>query len=96
MTDEEILNSWRLDSDVTPSDDEWRDISSNDLLDLIRRVREDERQRCAVACEIIEIKWWEKYKKGNDPEFRGNQHTEGKSDGAAECAAAIRNRKDQP
>jgi len=51
--DEEILHIWRLDSDVTPRNYEWRDIYRSDLIDLIRRVREDEREKCADFAEDL-------------------------------------------
>jgi hypothetical protein len=45
-----------------------------------------ERERCAKVCDDLEVSIWHQYKK----ERRNNSHTEGRSDGAGECAAAIR------
>ena len=47
-----------------------------------------ERERCAKICESIENSYWKDYKAG-----RYSTHTEGMSDGAGECAAAIRAQK---
>lgn len=44
-----------------------------------------ERERCAKVCEGIESGYWRQYKDG-----RYSSHVEGMSDGAGECAAAIR------
>jgi hypothetical protein len=45
-----------------------------------------ERERCAKLCDELERSIWDEYKKGH----RSSGHTEGRSDGAAECAALIR------
>jgi hypothetical protein len=48
-----------------------------------------ERERCAKLCEDLEARVWRTYKNGG----AANQHTEGRSDGAGECAALIREEK---
>lgn len=45
-----------------------------------------EREECAKVCEELEVKMWAEYKTGYA------KHDEGRSDGATECAAAIRAR----
>jgi len=47
-----------------------------------------ERERCAKICESVENGYWKDYKAG-----RYSTHTEGMSDGAGECAAAIRSQQ---
>jgi hypothetical protein len=46
-------------------------------------------QACAAACDDTELRHWNAYKTGHGPE-RGSDYTQGKSDGASECAAALR------
>jgi len=87
MKDEEILNQWRLDSDVTPRNYEWRDIYRSDLIDLIRRVREDERDKCAKVSEEIQ------FAAAFDAECGGSWKP---AVIARDIAAAFRNRKEQP
>jgi hypothetical protein len=48
-----------------------------------------ERERCAKLCDDLEARVWRTYKNGG----AANQHTEGRSDGAGECAALIREEK---
>lgn len=55
-----------------------------------------EREACALACDEIEVRLWALYK-GRPPHTgteagRACPHVEGRSDGAGECAAAIRAR----
>ena len=45
-----------------------------------------ERERCARLCEDLERSIWDEYKAG----YRSSSYTEGRSDGAGECAVAIR------
>lgn len=54
-------------------------------------VAKAEREACAQVCERFEIQHWRGYK-DNNPATRCNPHKEGLSDGAGECAAAIRAR----
>jgi len=59
-----------------------------------------EREACALVCDEISDDRWAAYK--NRPPYEGNettrysQHTEGESDGAENCAAAIRAREKKP
>lgn len=55
----------------------------------VQLARADEREKCAKVCEQIELGSWAEYKTGNGP-GRACEHVEGISDGAAQCAAAIR------
>lgn len=54
---------------------------------------ERERERFSKICDEIASKHWQAYKRGSDPATRANPHTEGQSDGAGECADAIRETK---
>ena len=45
-----------------------------------------ERERCAKLCDDLEAAIWREYKDSTG----ASSHTEGRSDGAGECAAAIR------
>jgi hypothetical protein len=54
---------------------------------------QEERERCAEICATYARKKWDAYKRGAGPD-RGNPHTEGESDGADNCAAAIRAQKE--
>jgi hypothetical protein len=54
---------------------------------------QEERERCAEICATYAHKKWDAYKRGAGPD-RGNPHTEGESDGADNCAAAIRAQKE--
>lgn len=51
-----------------------------------------EREACAKACEAIEAERWKAYKTGTPEQWRGHPFVEGQSDGAEQCAAAIRAR----
>jgi hypothetical protein len=48
-----------------------------------------ERERCAKLCDEYEAKKYAAYKHGNSPE-RASDYVQGLSDGAGDCAAAIR------
>lgn len=55
-----------------------------------------EREACLLACEAIETDRWALYKgwspyKGTE-DGRASEHTQGQSDGASDCAAAIKAR----
>jgi hypothetical protein len=63
---------------------------------LVALARADEREACAKVCDDIGEDLWSLYK-GRAPytgkeEGRADMHVQGKSDGADECAAAIRAR----
>jgi hypothetical protein len=63
---------------------------------LVALARADEREACARVCDDIGEDLWSLYK-GRAPytgkeEGRADMHVQGKSDGADECAAAIRAR----
>jgi hypothetical protein len=63
---------------------------------MIAVARADEREACAKVCDDIGEDLWSLYK-GRAPytgkeEGRADMHVQGKSDGADECAAAIRAR----
>lgn len=50
-----------------------------------------EMEACAKLCDDLEVDFWKLYKSRHEV-GSGREHTEGKSDGATECAAAIRAR----
>ena len=57
-----------------------------------------EREACAKVCDEIAISNWDAYKGRIEPVDRDklyNPHIEGMSDGADECAAAIRARSEK-
>lgn len=54
-----------------------------------------EREACAKACEAIEAERWSAYKTGTPEQGRGHPFVEGQSDGAEQCAAAIRARSEK-
>jgi hypothetical protein len=63
---------------------------------MVALARADEREACAKVCDDIGEDLWSLYK-GRAPytgkeEGRADMHVQGKSDGADECAAAIRAR----
>jgi hypothetical protein len=67
---------------------------------LVALARADEREACAKVCDDIGEDLWSLYK-GRAPytgkeEGRADMHVQGKSDGADECAAAIRARSCPP
>jgi hypothetical protein len=57
--------------------------------ELVRAAVLAERERCAVLCDEYEAKKYAAYKHGNSPE-RASDYVQGLSDGAGDCAAAIR------
>jgi hypothetical protein len=59
------------------------------LRDVLATARREERERCAAVCDAIEIDLWHRYKHGEGYD-RGNPHNSAASDGATQCAAAIR------
>lgn len=65
------------------------------LRDRINRAVAAEREACAKACEAIEAERWKAYKTGTPEQWRGHPFVEGQSDGAEQCAAAIRARSDK-
>ena len=66
------------------------DTVSSRMVELFaNRVAEIERERCARLCEGLAVSHWEEYKRSGGL-VAGNSHTEGLSDGADECALAIR------
>ena len=52
--------------------------------------REQALEEAAKACDALEVQWHHEYKGIVPSEHRGSQHHEGKSDGATDCAEAIR------
>jgi hypothetical protein len=68
------------------------DISEDALIGFARLAREDMREQCAKVCDHTANKKWAAFKHApmDSPE-RGNVYVEGESDGATECAEAIRN-----
>ena len=67
--------------------DDWADLFTADQLrardlEIVRLVLE----AAASECRAIELAAWREYKIGR----RTNAHTEGRSDGAGECAAVIK------
>jgi hypothetical protein len=64
------------------------------LLVAIANARREERERCIAICDTIENDAWRRYKRGEGLD-RGNPHLQGVSDGAAQCASAIRALSDE-
>lgn len=68
------------------------------LREMIRAVNwavKHEREACAQICARIEAERWKAYKTGTPEQGRGQPFVEGQSDGAEQCAAAIRARSDK-
>lgn len=61
----------------------------------LRAVEDETLERCAAACDQIEEKYYARYKGLTKERPTANPHDEGMSDGAGECAAAIRALKEQ-
>lgn len=55
----------------------------------LMREKEELIERCAKVCEEYSAIRWDKYKRGDSPD-RADPHIQGQSDGADDCAAAIR------
>jgi hypothetical protein len=70
----------------------WTRLELDAIREYARAVERAAYAAAIKACEEIESERWKQYKgrDENDAErsLRGNQHTEGCSDGASECAAA--------
>ncbi len=80
---------WHDDEDPMPT--EWDDRPPDEVVHVytaaqVSNMLAAERERCAKLCEDLETRVWRTYKNGG----AANQHTEGRSDGAGECAALIR------
>lgn len=54
MTDEEILNKWADENTLYIGDERLTTASANELIDLIRRVREDERKCVENEMSLLE------------------------------------------
>lgn len=52
------------------------------------QIKQEYREKCALICDEIAVKHWQDYKGGPN---RADLHYQGLSDGADECAIAIRN-----
>lgn len=65
-----------------------------DLQRFASLVAAHEREECAKVCDRYKAEHWRGHKTG-DPSERANPYKEGLSDGAGECAAAIRQRGNQ-
>lgn len=71
------------------------DFTEAQLTAFADRVRAEERERCALKCDAIWKKHWNDYKgrylgPHPMPLLQGSPYVEGMSDGAEQCAAAIR------
>lgn len=69
--------------------------SASELFRFAALVAAAEREACALACEAIETRTWAVYKGSMDfagESGRANPRVYGMSDGASECATAIRAR----
>ena len=56
--------------------------------EAINQIRQEAQEKCAIICDEIAVKHWQDYKGGPN---RADMHYQGLSDGADECAIAIRN-----
>ena len=83
-------NSW-------PAEMEAMERQVNILTDALAQAKAEEREACAKVADSISEDQWALYKgrppyTGQEPE-RASDYTQGKSDGAEVCAAAIRARE---
>ena len=77
-----------------PTEDKFIGFEDN-LERFAALVAAHEREACAKVCDEIAVKEWDAYKGRTEPLDKDklyNPHIEGISDGADECAAAIRAR----
>lgn len=93
MTDRDLIIAWAREAHG-PITGKWWDMDTAALQRFASLVAAHEREQCARVCDRYEAEHWRGYK-SNDPSERANPHTEGLSDGAGECAAAIRGRAEK-
>jgi hypothetical protein len=88
MSDEEILEAVAAVCNFDRAEvDRWR----TEALIIGRAVERAALERASQRCDEIEKEYWSMFKHADaDSPFRGNQYVSGQSDGAGECANAIR------
>ena len=67
----------------------WTHMESRAIRKIQREAMRVAIEAAAEECKAIELAAWREYKIG----LRGDAHTEGRSDGAGECAAVLRARE---